>query len=284
MTARRRGRATAQLALLAILGGAPLLAACAHSAITETGGLTSYEGMTPVKTTRTHALYKADPPALAKATSVRIAPVTYAPGTGRKVSADQRAFIANIVARTLCDKLSDHYDIAAADGPADLTVRAVITRMTPTNRDAARASVPLRIAAAVVGVPVPGRLPIGLGSFAAEGEAIDSSGTQRAAITWARGADAFTNRARVSKIGDAFELSSAFAGDLADLVITGQNPLHDIPRHIMSKRNRPIPAACDVYGRSQGVKDFLGGFVGMSPEVTDKQSPPPQQQTPPPPT
>ena len=56
MTLDRSARRTAVLGLLigalAITAG---LAGCASSSITQTGGLSSYQGMTDVKTTRTKA-------------------------------------------------------------------------------------------------------------------------------------------------------------------------------------------------------------------------------------
>lgn len=254
---------------LAIVGPSLLLAACASSSLTETGSLSSYQGMAGVKTTRTKARISADAAVLAAARTVRITPVAYAPGAADRVSPDQGALVANLVARTLCVKLSERFDIAPEGGPADLEVKVVITRMTPTNREAAGASAPLRVAGMVVGVPIPGRIPVGMGSFAAEGEAVDGGGVQRAAMVWARGADMFTNRPRASKIGDAYELSGAFAGDMATLISTGKNPLHDIPRGAFAKRKRPVPAACDAYGKGHPAETFMSGFIAAPPEWTD---------------
>jgi hypothetical protein len=257
----------------AIGGLALLLAACASSSITQTGGLSSYQRMTDVRTARTKARISADPSALAAARTVRIDPVVYAPGAADRVSPAQSALVANLVARTLCVRLSDRFDIAAAGSRADLEVRAIVTRLTPTNREAAAVSAPLRVAGMVVGVPVPGRIPLGMGSFAAEGEAVDRHGGQRAAMVWARGADMFTNRPRASKIGDAYELSSAFGGDLAALIATGRNPLHEIPRDPFAKRKRPIPAACGVYGKGHPRETFMSGFIAGPPEWTDSKPP-----------
>ena len=252
-----------------VLGLASLLGACASSAVTQTGSISSYQGMTSVKTVRTKARISVDAPALAAARTVRIAPVAYAPGVAQGVSPDQSALVANLVSRTLCEKLSNQFDIVPEAGPADLEVKVVITRMTPTGRAAAGLSAPIRVAGMVAGVPIPARIPLGMGSFAAEGEAVDGGGAQRAAIAWARGADMFTNRPRISKIGDAYELSGAFAGDLANLITTAKNPLHDIPRGAFAKRKRPVPAACDAYGKGHPVETFMSGFVAVPPEWTD---------------
>jgi hypothetical protein len=275
MTRIRPDPAFLRATMAPLLAVALSLGACASASITQDGGLSSYEGMTPVKTSRIRARIVADAPALAAARSVRIAPVSYAPGAGGAVSAEQRAVVANLIARTLCVKLSDRFDIVAGDGPADLTVRAVITRLTPTNREAAGASVPLRVATMAVGVPMPFRIPVGLGALAAEGEAVDAAGARRAAMVWARGADALTNRARVSRIGDAYDLAGGFAGDMAALIVTGRNPLHDLPADPFAKRQRPVAAACEVYGKSSGAGKFLSGFIGGPPEWTDSKARPP---------
>ena len=249
--------------------------ACATSSVTQTGAISSYDRLQAVKTTRTKAGIVADGPALAAARSVRIQPVTYGAdaGVGEGVSAAESALIANLVGRTLCVKLSNRYDIVAYPAPADLTIRAVITRMTPTNRTAAAASLPLRAAGMVVGLPFPGRFPVGLGSFAAEGEAVDARGAQRAAMVWARGADMFTNRARVSRIGDAYALSNAFAGDFAALIITAKNPLHDIPPMPFGTRPRPVSLICDAYGKANAANGFVAGYVGAPPGWTEGKRP-----------
>jgi hypothetical protein len=225
--------------------------------------------MEDVKTTRTKAKIFADADKLATVKTVRIAAVVYGAGAGENVSADQRALIANLVERTLCQRLSARFDIVADQEPADLTIRTVITRMTPTNREAAAATAPIRAAGIVFGTPAPFRLPIGMGSFSAEGEAVDQAGVQRASMVWARGADALTNQARLSKIGDAYELSGAYAGDMAALVITAKNPLHDLPKAHLGRGGRPVSEACDAYGKSHVAQNFVGGLFGAPPEWTD---------------
>jgi hypothetical protein len=255
--------------LIGALSAPVLLAGCASSSLTHTGGLSSYQGMTDVKTTRTKAEIFADADKLAAAKTVRIAAVAYGAGAGDSVSPDQRALIANLVERTLCQRLSARFDIVTDEGPADLTIRTVITRMTPTNREAAAATVPIRAVGIVFGAPAPFRLPIGMGSFSAEGEAVDEAGVQRASMVWARGADALTNQARLSKIGDAYELSDAYAGDMAALVITAKNPLHDLPKASFGRKGQPVASACDAYGKSHVAQNFVGGLFGAPPEWTD---------------
>jgi hypothetical protein len=272
---RRHGRTVLGMGGLALILG---LTGCASSSVTQTGGMSSYQGLTDVKTVRTKARISADAAALAKAKSIRLEPVAYGEGAAEGVSESQRALIANRVMRELCVRLSNRFDIVTGKDPADMRVRTVITRLTPTNREAAAANLPLRAAGMVFGVPAP-RVPLGMGTFAAEGEAVDAAGAQRAVMVWARGADALTTRARVSKIGDAYELSGAFADDMANLVITGKNPLHELSVEMLKGRQRPVASACDAYGKSHDVESFMSGFVGAPPEWTDGKPPP----APPPP-
>jgi hypothetical protein len=272
---RRHGRTVLGMGGLALILG---LTGCASSSVTQTGGMSSYQGLTDVKTVRTKARISADAAALAKAKSIRLEPVAYGEGAAEGVSESQRALIANRVMRELCVRLSNRFDIVTGKDAADMRVRTVITRLTPTNREAAAANLPLRAAGMVFGVPAP-RVPLGMGTFAAEGEAVDAAGAQRAVMVWARGADALTTRARVSKIGDAYELSGAFADDMANLVITGKNPLHELSVEMLKGRQRPVASACDAYGKSHDVESFMSGFVGAPPEWTDGKPPP----APPPP-
>ncbi len=115
-------------------------------------------------------------------------------------------------------------------------------------------------------MPAPFRAPLGIGAFAAEGEAIDSAGVRRGSMVWARGADVPTSRARVSKIGDAYPLSDAFAGDMAALVITARNPLRELPKSAFGGRGRPVAQLCVAYGKAHGVENVVGGLFGAPPE------------------
>lgn len=270
MTPRFFGSVVAKAAGAAVnLVGPLFLVACASSAITRSGALSSYDHMTAVKTTRAKALIRTDEAVLSAAKTVRIEPVTFTPGAGAQISSKQGALIANAIGRVLCAKLSKRYDIVAADTPADLTLKVAVTRIAPTDTGVVAGTFALRIAGTVVGVPFPVRLPLGMGAFSAEAEAIDAMGVQHAAMVWARGADMFTTPARLSKIGDAYEISGAFAGDLAKLVITGRNPLREFPSMGAAGKKRPVSPVCAAYGKSHGGEYFVSGFVGAPPEWTD---------------
>ena len=234
------------------------------------GVLSSYAGLAPAHTIQTEALWRGDPQALATARTARIATVAIAPGAGDKITVEQRALIANELARTLCARLSGHYRMVPARGRADLTVLATITAIRPTNTVAATASLGGRVVARLVGSPVAPRVPFGLGALSAEGEAMDRAGVQRAALVWTRGANALLTGARASHIGDAYQLSAAFANDMARLTITGEDPLREVTApHIARKTPQ---AACAIYGRGER-SGYINGMFGIAPEATDHDSP-----------
>ena len=78
-------------------------------------------------------------------------------------------------------------------------------------------------------MPIPSvRVPIGLGGIALEGEAVDPAGYQRAAMLWARGANSFFGKTRVSPVGDAYELASSFGSDSASCSLPAT--IHSVPK------------------------------------------------------
>jgi hypothetical protein len=134
--------------------------------------------------------------------------------------------------RSLCSNLSTRFVVVSKDAHADLVVQAIITSLTPTDTTAAGISAVTglggKVISAASGVPLPiPRIPFGLGALTIEAEARDSSGQQRAAIIWARGADALTTDARVAEEGDAHTLAARFSEDFAKLLVTGTDPMSD---------------------------------------------------------
>lgn len=261
---RPRCRRAAAWLLLAAL---PLLGACASSSITRSGALSSYEGLAQTKSSRARALYRADAATLAAARTVRLEPVRIADDVGTEASPDQRELITNAVGRILCARLNDRFEIVPPDAPADLSVQVMVTRLTPTDAAASAASIAVGIASPIPFTP---RLPIGLGSFSAEGEAVDPGGRQGAALIWTRGADIFTTNARVSRIGDAYQLSGAFAKDMAKLMLTASDPFRRSSKAQVDSPDRPLSPVCAAYGKGPGAMGFIGGIIGTPPDWTDK--------------
>jgi hypothetical protein len=285
MWARTGGQAPnpARLASLLRLLLLPLVGGCATLPLERAGSLSSYQQLAPSDGFLTRAQVSASKDEILAAKTIRVIPTSFAAAAAEaKLTEAQLRLIANAVDRSLCTGLSDRFAIVASAQPADLTVRAFITRVIPTDEIAAAASKATSVAASVasavgaVTAPVPSlRFPIGLGGLALEAEAVDGSGTQKAAMLWARGADPVTSKPRVSPAGDAYELASSFGDDFSKLLVTGASPFKRLPSPPSMNRigslfgGAPKESACEAFGRGPGVPGLLGGAIGLPPEWTD---------------
>jgi hypothetical protein len=266
-----------------------LFAACASVPLQQTGSLSSYERMKPAEGLFTKARVSVDRDAVLAARTVRIVPTTFsAAAAAAKLSERDRRLVANAVDRSVCIGLSDRFHVVHPPQAADLTVHITIAGILPTDEVAAATSKVLDVGQTVVtstglvetSLPIPSvRVPIGLGGIALEAEAVDPAGYQKAAMLWARGANSFIGNARVSPVGDAYELASSFGSDFSELVVTGDDPfrtkLPSLPSMHSVKSmfgGAPKESACDAYGRV-GVTDLLASSLGLPPGWTDKGPP-----------
>jgi Protein of unknown function (DUF3313) len=260
------------------------LAACASAPLSTSGSLASYDSLRPAKgfLNHTDAKLRVDKEDILAAKSVTIVPTSFSDEASKADLTDQqRHVIANEVDRSICNGLSDRFEIVSPGQPADLTVHATITHVTVTDPTTAGASKVASLVPTFVNVGFPvvvPRIPVGMGSLSVEAEARDAHGQQKAALVWARGADALTSSPRVSASGDPYDLAGNFAADFNKLLITGENPFNNrvlLPsaqRLKSSLGGKPLYPACDAFGRS-GIMDFIGGRVGAPPELTDKATP-----------
>jgi hypothetical protein len=259
-------------ALLAPMG----LLACSPVALQPGGTLSTYDNLG----TETGILGKsrayADAQGVAQARTVRLMPTVLAfAAAGRLENARDRRLVAKALDRALCIALSDKYEIVPIGQPADLTLHNIVTDIVPTGRVAAGASVAITVGSSFVlpgGVP---RMPIGLGGIAVEGEAVDRAGRQLAAILWARGANSIRNSPRVSQIGDAYSLATAYGDDFSQLILTGETPstfslkMPTQQRIVSFFGGKPKYEACEVFVRAPGLPGLVDGAVGAPPEWTD---------------
>jgi hypothetical protein len=272
----RQPRYSAFAAMFAIV---TLLPGCATAPLVQAGGLSSYDGLkqSDGKVTKSRLVVKKEQ--LAAAKTINIAPTAFPPHVAPTLSNEQRVLVANAVNRALCVSLSDRYKVVTPDVPADITVRAAVTRATETDEVAAGISAATSIGVSFVdtSVPIPTpRIPIGLGDLSIEAEAVDRAGKQQAAMVWGRGATAFFSTPRASKASDAYDLAGAFGDDFAKLLNKGESPFEgvgiDIPSWdtIGSKMGLAHKyAACENYGRAPGIAGLAGGKLGLPPEWTD---------------
>jgi Protein of unknown function (DUF3313) len=112
-----------------------------------------------------------------------------------------------------------------------------------------------------------------------EAEATDRKGQQEAAMLWARGADAFTSKPKVSSAGDAYDLAKSFADDFSKLLVKGASPFKKVPSLpsldaiTAALGGPPKEAVCERFGRAPGLAGLLGDTIGLPPEWTDKGPP-----------
>lgn len=271
---RAAGRRLARAALAA--AAVALLAGCASVPLSSGAGLTSTARLGQESGSFGKTRSFADKQALAAARTVRIVPTTLsAQAASRVPKAADRVLVSNAIDRATCIALSDRFEIVAGNQPADLSVHSIVADIVPTDKVLAGASVAVSLGSSFVlpvGAP---RLPLGLGGLSMEGEALDRSGQQVAALVWAKGANSLTTKPRVSDVGDAYALASSYGGALATLLAKGTPP-PDVNIAIPSGQRvqsflggKPKYAACDAFGRQAGIPGFVSGMVGAPPEWTD---------------
>ena len=256
-----------------------LAAGCATAPLDRAGSLQSYDNLTPSDGLLTRSLLAINREDVLAAKTVRIIPTSFAMPVGDGAfTVEQRNLVTNAVDRTLCSGLSERLEVVMASEPADLTVHAVVTHVTPTDPVMAGlskgASVAKTVLLPAVPVPVP-RVPIGLGSLSLEAEARDSHGKQQAAMVWGRNAS-FLDPARVAEEADAYTLAAGFGGDFSKLLVTGITPFGKVPSLPSIEEigrqlgGAPKYAACEAFGRSPGLVGMIGAGIGFPPAWTDK--------------
>ena len=274
------GRAYVQvMALLLALQAA----GCATAPLDQAGSLRSYDHLTQSDGVLTRSLLRVDKDKVLAAKTIRILPTTFSePATRISFTAVQRDLVTNAVDRSLCNGLSERFEVVSGAQPADLTVHAVVTHAAATDTVAVGLSKGATVAKDVLlpGVPVPvPRIPIGLGSLSLEAEANDPAEVQRAAMIWGRGANALLDSGRVAEEADAYSLATAFGGDFSAMLIVGTTPFEKkLPSLPSKERMRfllggaPKYPACEAFGRSPGLVGLIGERIGTPPGWTDSGS------------
>ncbi|KEA05296.1 DUF3313 domain-containing protein [Rhizobium rhizogenes] len=259
-----------------------LVAGCASAPLDRAGSLRSYDGLKQSDGMVTRSLLKVNKDEVLAAKTVKIIPTAFSMrAESAAFTPVQRNLVTNAVDRTLCSGLSERFVIVGLSEPADLTVRAVVTQVKPTNTTAVGASKVASVAKSVLlpGVPVPvPRIPIGMGSLSLEAEAIDGQGAQKAVMIWGRGANAFFDSGTVAKEGDAYSLAAKFGSDFSKMLVKGRTPFGTMPFPSRAKLaglvgRAPKYEACKVFGKSPGVAGFIGERIGLPPKWTDKTAP-----------
>lgn len=260
------------------------IAGCASVPLKEGGTLSSYDRLGPPKGNLSKTRAYVDGAGLASMKTARIVPTTFSPSMSSLTDSEaDRVLVANAIDRALCIALSDKYRMLPAGQIADLTVRAVVTDIVPTNKTMAGVSTAVSLGTSVVlpvGVP---RLPVGLGGLSVEAEAVDGAGVQRAAMVWARGANSLQNNPRVSEVGDAYGLAVKFGDEFSRMLEIGKEP-EGLDLSLPSGQRlqswfggKPKYEACDAFGRAPGLVGAVADKVGAPPEWADNRPATPAQ-------
>ncbi len=257
----------------------PLLTACTTVPLKEGGTLSSYSRLSPEKGKLSKRRTYVDSAALSPLRTATIIPTSLTQAAALRVQTpDDRRLVTNILDRSLCISLSDRFYMVPFGQSADVTVRAVVTDIIPTDKVAAGASTALTLGTAVALPLAAPRLPIGLGGIAIEAEAVGQHGNQLAATVWARGANSISSTPQVSEVGDAYALAATFGSEFAKLLVDGKDrngPDLSLPSaHRVQSwfGGKPRHAACDTFGRSPGVAGRIANRLGAPPNWTDEQA------------
>ena len=265
------------------------LGACGTVLLNDVGSLSRYDRLRASTEASTTARLYADADALARTRTVRIIPTRF-PGNvsgAVGISEAERRLVANNADRALCYELSLRYDVVSSRN-ADLTVRAQVTRVDPTDLIGAGATIGTSAAVTVAGqvgigfaeglgrIPIP-RVPIGLGSLTVEAEALDRRQEQRAAMVWGGAANSFTSQPRYSRISDAYDLAGDFGQDFGFYLATGEDPFKaplTLPNwnriRVTTLGEAPLDPDCEAFGRAPGVDGILTDYIGLPPDYSDK--------------
>lgn len=259
-----------------------MFAGCATAPLERAGSLSSYEHLKSNNGVITKSQVYSDRETLLKARTVRLVPITFSErASAVGLTPAEQDLVANATSRSLCNTLSRKFKIVPEGEAADLTVKGTITYVAVTDSGASAASQAASVAGSIlipIPVPVP-RLPIGMGGLAVEAEAHDANGRQVAALVWARGADAFSSKARVAKSGDAYDLTSNFSDDFSQLLKNGTSDnmpttlsetLPSWDDIVDAVDGKPKATACAAYGHGPGFIGAVGANFGTPPDWTDK--------------
>ena len=179
-------------------------------------------------------------------------------GTG--ITPQQAQVVATHAARSMCLALAPWMQWTTADEGGRILLQ--VQRIGASSSELAATSAVLDAL-----VPGPFRLPAGLGTLEVNTRVEDAAGATVLDVRWARGANPLLHRARVSTIGDAWELAPSNARDLvaelAPLKLAAQpDPV----------REANIAACEQRFGQVSVAGRAASFLVPLSPEAIDPAS------------
>jgi hypothetical protein len=245
-----------------------LLQACASAPKVEQRGIASERELTTVRD-EDYAQAKRflDIDAVLAARSANLPQVAVADAvTTEDVSIEQGKLVANRAAREVCNALAPYLVLREADG--DLDIALYLLAVQPTSRGAAGVS-------EVIGLFVPGpfRLPAGLGGLAIDG-VVRTAGEDVLVLQWAEGASAVMEDARISTIGDAYQLAGDFADDFTAALVDPRGKEGDKRPRLDPAQRKANQALCrDRFGSANVAGIGASFLLPLAPEAIDEGAP-----------
>lgn len=225
------------------------LGACATAETTQTGFLSDYSRLQPRSdAVRAKVEQFRDDALIDSIRSVWIEPTVLSGDIADGFSDEEKEIITREIDRRICFALSNKFTIAPEATSETGRLRSAASRIGATNAVGSSASA---VANFFIPGPIGVRVPGSTGGLAAEAELLTPDGKQAAAIVWARDAQVVgTESPSLSRIGDAHQLTGAFAGMVAEAVA----PADDERVH-----NETDP--CAQYGPRVRPEGFISRFV-----------------------
>jgi hypothetical protein len=193
------------------------------------------------------------------------------PEARKDISTQQLAILSNALNRSVCDRLSQYLVAEPEPSPTALKIEIALTGITPTSKTISGIS-----AAADFFVPGPFRIPVGMGAIALDARA-STDGNTAAFMRWAKGANPVFNSAKVSSIGDAYDLVDTFTREFGQLLLQGTSKVK-IRQKLPDDLIEANETLCESrYGKVDPIGKGASVLVPLPPEFIDKGKPDAEQ-------
>ncbi len=189
------------------------------------------------------------------------------PEVREDISVQQLAILSNALNRSVCNRLGQYLVAEPVPSETALKIEIALTGITPTSKTLSGLS-----AAADFFVPGPFRIPVGMGAIALDARA-NTAGKTAAFMRWAKGANPVFNSAKVSSIGDAYDLLDTFTREFGQLLLQGTSKVkvrQKLPDELIAANE----ALCESrFGKVDVVGKGASFLLPLSPEFIDRGKP-----------
>ena len=223
--------------------------ACQTAPVANAGFLSRYDGLvTREDTIRASIRQRRDDAEAAKVETVFLEPSVLVGDASAGLSEAEKAQVLREVDRQICYEVSERFTLA--DAPTgEARLRTAVVGIRPTGGAAGGVA-----AVANAFIPGPGtfRVPGTTGGLAVESELLSQSGSQIAALAWARNANVVgTDTPSLSRVGDALQLAEPLGDTVGDTISQPDRPVRDIAD----------PDPCAAYGPRTQPAGFVARLV-----------------------